>query len=163
MAQHRGRRRAAGPRAHRDGGLRGFETKRPGELSGGMRQRVGSARALAVEPRVLLMDEPFGAVDEQTRRLLQEELLSIWERQRMTVVFITHSMEEAVLLGDRVVSMSARPGQIAEIVPVPLARPRSSDIGAVERSADYVELTAHLWNRLRDMHAEHRRPSTVAS
>jgi NitT/TauT family transport system ATP-binding protein len=130
-------------------GLGGFETKRPGELSGGMQQRV--------EPRVLLMDEPFGAVDEQTRRLLQEELLTIWERTRTTVVFITHSMEEAVLLGDRVVLMSARPGQIAEIVPVPLDRPRSSDVGGLERSREYVEITAHLWDRLREMHAEHGR------
>lgn len=138
-------------------GLAGFETKRPGELSGGMQQRVGLARALAVEPSVLLMDEPFGAVDEQTRRLLQEELLAIWERNRITVVFITHSMEEAVLLGDRVVLMSARPGQIAEIVDVPLARPRSSDVSGLGRAAEYVEITAHLWERLRDMHAEHGR------
>jgi ABC-type nitrate/sulfonate/bicarbonate transport system ATPase subunit len=138
-------------------GLDGFATKRPGELSGGMQQRVGLARALAVEPRVLLMDEPFSAVDEQTRRLLQEELLTIWERTRLTVVFITHSMEEAVLLGDRVVLMSARPGRIAEIVPVPLARPRSRDVGGVERSKDYVEITAHLWERLREMHQEHGR------
>jgi NitT/TauT family transport system ATP-binding protein len=137
-------------------GLGGFETKRPGELSGGMQQRVGIARALAVEPEVLLMDEPFGAVDEQTRRLLQEELLAIWEANRLTVVFITHSMEEAVLLGDRVVLMSARPGQIAEIVDVPLSRPRSSDVGGLERSREYVEITAHLWERLRDMHDEHR-------
>jgi NitT/TauT family transport system ATP-binding protein len=144
-------------------GLGGFENKRPGELSGGMQQRVGLARALAVEPRVLLMDEPFGAVDEQTRRLLQEELLAIWERTRTTVVFITHSMEEAVLLGDRVVLMSARPGQVSEIVPVPLARPRSSDVGSLERSRDYVEITAHLWERLRDMHDEHGRVDKAAS
>ncbi|WP_051580353.1 ABC transporter ATP-binding protein [Pseudonocardia acaciae] len=136
-------------------GLSGFETKRPGELSGGMQQRVGIARALAVRPQVLLMDEPFGALDEQTRRLLQEELLSIWEEHRLTVVFITHSMEEAVLLGDRVVLMSARPGRIAEIVPVPLDRPRSRDLGALERSGHYVEVTAYLWDRLRDMHEEH--------
>lgn len=137
-------------------GLAGFENKRPNELSGGMQQRVGIARALAVEPQILLMDEPFGAVDEQTRRLLQEELLAIWEQTRLTVVFITHSMEEAVLLGDRVVLMSARPGRIAEIVDVPLERPRSTDIGGLERSTEYVEITAHLWDRLRDMHDEHR-------
>jgi NitT/TauT family transport system ATP-binding protein len=142
-------------------GLDGFEKKRPGELSGGMQQRVGLARALAVDPQILLMDEPFGAVDEQTRRLLQEELLSIWESTRLTVVFITHSMEEAVLLGDRVALMSARPGQIAEIVPVPLERPRSSDVHALERSTQYVELTAYLWDRLRDMHEEHRRGATA--
>lgn len=137
-------------------GLGGFATKRPHELSGGMQQRVGLARALAVEPQVLLMDEPFGAVDEQTRRLLQEELLAIWEQTKLTVVFITHSMEEAVLLGDRVVLMSARPGRIAEIVDVPLTRPRSSDISGLERSTEYVEITAHLWDRLREMHDEHR-------
>lgn len=144
-------------------GLAGFESKRPGELSGGMQQRVGLARALAVQPGVLLMDEPFGAVDEQTRRLLQEELLAIWEKNRVTVVFITHSMEEAVLLGDRVVLMSARPGQIAEIVDVPLERPRSSDVGGLERSREYTEITAHLWDRLRDMHEEHGRVEGAAS
>jgi NitT/TauT family transport system ATP-binding protein len=135
-------------------GLKGFENKRPAELSGGMQQRVGIARALAVEPQVLLMDEPFGAVDEQTRRLLQEELLGIWERSQLTVVFITHSMEEAVLLGDRVVLMSARPGRIDEIVEVPIARPRSRDFDALERSKDYAEISAHLWHRLRAMHEE---------
>lgn len=144
-------------------GLAGFESKRPNELSGGMQQRVGIARALAVEPQILLMDEPFGAVDEQTRRLLQEELLAIWEQTRLTVVFITHSMEEAVLLGDRVVLMSARPGRIAEIVDVPLARPRSTDIGGLERSKEYVEITAHLWDRLRDMHDEHRAAAKATS
>jgi NitT/TauT family transport system ATP-binding protein len=144
-------------------GLGGFETKRPNELSGGMQQRVGIARALAVEPQILLMDEPFGAVDEQTRRLLQEELLHIWEQARVTVMFITHSMEEAVLLGDRVVLMSARPGRIAEIVEVPLQRPRSSDIGGLERSKEYVEITAHLWDRLREMHDEHRAHTAAAT
>lgn len=144
-------------------GLGGFETKRPNELSGGMQQRVGIARALAIEPQILLMDEPFGAVDEQTRRLLQEELLHIWEQTRVTVMFITHSMEEAVLLGDRVVLMSARPGRIAEIVDVPLQRPRSSDIGGLERSKEYVEITAHLWDRLREMHEEHRTHTAAAA
>lgn len=142
-------------------GLAGFENKLPGELSGGMQQRVGLARALAVEPRVLLMDEPFGAMDEQTRRLLQEELLSLWEEHRLTVVFITHSMAEAVLLGDRVVLMSARPGRIADIVPVDLPRPRSGDVGSLERSGRYTEITAYLWDRLREMHTEHRPVKTA--
>jgi NitT/TauT family transport system ATP-binding protein len=132
-------------------GLRGFENRLPGELSGGMQQRVGLARALAVDPSVLLMDEPFGALDEQTRRLLQEELLRIWEETPKTVVFITHSMEEAVLLGDRIVLMSARPGQVEEIIPVPLARPRSQQIDAVERSPEYTEISGRLWERLRSM------------
>jgi NitT/TauT family transport system ATP-binding protein len=121
-----------------------------------MQQRVGLARALAVRPKVLLMDEPFGALDEQTRRLLQEELLAIWERERVTVVFITHSMEEAVLLGDRVVLMSARPGRIEEIVDVPLSRPRSTNLDSVEGSAAFTEITQRLWSRLRDMQL-HRR------
>ena len=118
-------------------GLGGFESKRPNELSGGMQQRVGIARALAVEPKILLMDEPFGAVDEQTRRLLQEELLHIWEQTRVTVMFITHSMEEAVLLGDRVVLMSARPGRIAEIVAGvrPIIRRAASPTGAPASAA----------------------------
>jgi NitT/TauT family transport system ATP-binding protein len=137
-------------------GLSGFEKRYPTELSGGMQQRVGLARALAVKPQVLLMDEPFGALDEQTRRLLQEELLAIWEKERTTVVFITHSMEEAVLLGDRVVLMSARPGRIEEIVDVPLKRPRSSNVDSVEGSAAFTEITQHLWTRLRDMQVSRR-------
>jgi NitT/TauT family transport system ATP-binding protein len=132
-------------------GLRGFEKRLPGQLSGGMQQRVGLARALAVDPEILLMDEPFGALDEQTRRLLQEELLGIWEQTRKTVLFITHSMEEAVILGDRVVLMSPRPGQIDEIVNVPLSRPRSSVVDDIEGSAEFAEITADLWRRLRDM------------
>jgi NitT/TauT family transport system ATP-binding protein len=137
-------------------GLTGFEKRYPMELSGGMQQRVGLARALAVKPKVLLMDEPFGALDEQTRRLLQEELLAIWEKERTTVVFITHSMEEAVLLGDRVVLMSARPGRIEEIVDVPLKRPRSTNIDSVEGSAAFTEITQQLWTRLRDMQVTRR-------
>ena len=152
-------------------GLSGFEKRYPMELSGGMQQRVGLARALAVKPKVLLMDEPFGALDEQTRRLLQEELLAIWEKERTTVVFITHSMEEAVLLGDRVVLMSARPGRIEQIVDVPLARPRSSNVDSVEGSAAFTEITQQLWSRLREMQVtrrhkadgRHAEPTTTAT
>lgn len=135
-------------------GLSEFADRYPGELSGGMQQRVGLARALAVDPDVLLMDEPFGALDEQTRRLLQEELLFLWEKSPKTVVFITHSMEEAVLLGDRVVLMSPRPGRIEEIVEVSLERPRSKHIEDVETSEEFREVTGHLWARLRAMQTE---------
>ena len=130
-------------------GLSGFEHNLPGTLSGGMQQRVGLARALAVEPSVLLMDEPFGALDEQTRRLLQEELLRIWEARRITVVFITHSIEEAVILGDRVVVMTPRPGRIDDITDVPLGRPRANPAEYAAATRTVAELTAALWERLR--------------
>jgi NitT/TauT family transport system ATP-binding protein len=142
-------------------GLKGFERRLPGQLSGGMQQRVGLARALAVDPKILLMDEPFGALDEQTRRLLQEELLLIWEATRKTVIFITHSMEEAVLLGDRIVLMSPRPGRIVDIIDVPLARPRSAAVDAIEGSAEFAAITADLWHRLREM--QMFRPSTAGA
>lgn len=129
-------------------GLSGFERRYPRQLSGGMQQRVGLARALAVNPRILLMDEPFGSLDEQTRRLLQEELIRVWERDRKTVLFITHSMEEAVLLADRVILMTPRPGRIKEIIDVPLPRPRGPE---TERSPMFVEIKEHLWANLRDM------------
>ncbi len=132
-------------------GLRGFENRLPGELSGGMQQRVGLARALAVQPSVLLMDEPFGAVDEQTRRLLQEELLGIWERRRVTVVFVTHSIEEAVLLGDRVAVMTPRPGRIGELVTVPLERPRAAQKDTTAGSFALTELTNVLWEKLKGL------------
>ena len=132
-------------------GLTGFENRLPGELSGGMQQRVGLARALAVDPKILLMDEPFGSLDEQTRRLLQEELLQIWETTRKTVIFITHSMEEAVLLGDRIVLMSPRPGQVVEVTQVPLPRPRAAAVDQIEGSAEFAAITAQLWQRLREM------------
>jgi ABC-type nitrate/sulfonate/bicarbonate transport system ATPase subunit len=115
-----------------------------------MQQRVGLARALAVNPRILLMDEPFGALDEQTRRLLQEELLRLWEQERKTVVFITHSMEEAVMLGDRVMLMTPRPGRVKEMIAVPLQRPRSRD---VEKSSAFVDVKEYLWEQLRAMQA----------
>jgi NitT/TauT family transport system ATP-binding protein len=129
-------------------GLDGFERRLPKELSGGMQQRVGLARALAVDPQILLMDEPFGSLDEQTRRLLQEQLLRIWEQQRKTVIFITHSMEEAVMLGDRVMLMTPRPGRIKEMIDVPLKRPRGKD---VEKSGTFIEIREYLWDHLRSM------------
>jgi ABC-type nitrate/sulfonate/bicarbonate transport system ATPase subunit len=116
-----------------------------------MQQRVGLARALAVNPRILLMDEPFGALDEQTRRLLQEQLLQLWERERKTVVFITHSMEEAVMLGDRVMLMTPRPGKVKEMIDIPLTRPRPRDI---EKSPAFVEIKEYLWENLRAMQAQ---------
>jgi len=105
-------------------GLSGFEHCYPFQLSGGMQQRAGLARALAVNPSILLMDEPFGSLDAQTRETLQEELLRILEREPKTVLFVTHSVDEAILLGDRILVMTPRPGQVREILPVEIPRPR---------------------------------------
>jgi ABC-type nitrate/sulfonate/bicarbonate transport system ATPase subunit len=132
-------------------GLAGFERRLPKQLSGGMQQRVGLARALAVDPDILLMDEPFGSLDEQTRRLLQEQLIRIWEGNRKTVLFVTHSMEEAVLLGDRLILMCPRPGRVEEIIDIPLARPRGPE---TEKSPTFVDIKEHVWARLRAMQPE---------
>ncbi|MBM4260186.1 MAG: ABC transporter ATP-binding protein [Deltaproteobacteria bacterium] len=141
-------------------GLADFANHYPHELSGGMQQRAGLARALAVSPKILLMDEPFGAVDAQTRQLLQEDLLELWQRERKTVVFITHSMDEAVYLSDRVVVMTPRPGKIAEILEVPLPRPRIAD--DVRRDAKFVDLTNYIWDSLKkNMENGHRGPRSA--
>ena len=134
-------------------GLTDFENHYPHELSGGMQQRAGLARALAVNPAILLMDEPFGAVDAQTRQLLQEELLELWQRERKTVIFVTHSMDEAVYLSDRVVVMTPRPGKVAEILDVPLSRPRVSE--EVRRDARFVDLTNYIWESLKHAMENH--------
>ena len=109
-------------------GLRGFELSYPAELSGGMRQRVGIARVLIMQPQVLLMDEPFGSLDAQTRMLMQELLLQVWERHHQTVLFITHDIEEALLLADRVCVMTARPGRIKKNIDVGIPRPRAIEV-----------------------------------
>lgn len=128
-------------------GLAGFERHYPRQLSGGMQQRVGLARALAVNPEILLMDEPFGALDAQTRRLLQEDLLALLQPAPHTVVFVTHSVEEAVLLADRVVVLTPRPGRVRDIVTIDLPRPRPPDVNLLPR---FSELTARLWRELKE-------------
>jgi|SRR5579859_4674321 len=128
-------------------GLAGFENLYPYQLSGGMQQRAGLARALVLNPQVLLMDEPFGALDAQTRELLQEELVRILEQDQRTMVFITHSIDEAIVLGDRIVVMSTRPGRIREILDVGLPRPRN--VAAARTSPRYAELRQHIWEELR--------------
>ena len=128
-------------------GLRRFAHHYPPQLSGGMRQRVGIARALANDPEILLMDEPLGALDAQTRIVLQEELLRLWEASRKTVLYVTHSIEEAVLLGDRVVLMTAHPGTNKAAFDVPLPRPRSLRTTA---EPEFGRLSFAIWEALRD-------------
>lgn len=125
-----------------------FAEHYPHELSGGMQQRVGLARALAVGPDILLMDEPFGALDAQTRQLMQEDLLRLWDQEKKTVIFVTHSMDEAAYLSDRVLVMDTHPGGVKEILDVPLSRPRDE---SARRQPEFSELTAHMWHELRGM------------
>jgi NitT/TauT family transport system ATP-binding protein len=129
-------------------GLTKFASYYPHQLSGGMKQRVSIARAFCNDPEILLMDEPFSALDAQNKVLLQEELLRIWEEHRKTVVFITHSVDEAVFLGDRVMVMTAQPGRVKAIVPIALPRPRN--IMALQKSPDYGELVHRIWSHLRE-------------
>ena len=130
-------------------GLAGFEDAYPAQLSGGMQQRVGLARALAVAPQVLLMDEPFASIDEQTRRLFQDDLLALWSEERKTVVFVTHSMEEAIYLSDRVVVLSPRPGRVHHVLDVPLPRPRET--ADVRATVEFTRLVDGLWKILRKL------------
>jgi NitT/TauT family transport system ATP-binding protein len=128
-------------------GLQGFETYYPRQLSGGMRQRVNLARALAVEPKILLMDEPFSALDAQTREIMQTELMRIWAEGRKTALFVTHQIDEAVFLSDRVFTFARRPGRIQEIVNIDLPRPRSL---AIKRSPKFVEYVDHIWGLIEE-------------
>jgi NitT/TauT family transport system ATP-binding protein len=128
-------------------GLEGFEHLYPFQLSGGMQQRAGLARALAVNPSVLLMDEPFGALDAQTRETLQGELQDILAREPKTVLFVTHSVDEAIALGDRILLLSARPGRVREIIDVDIPRPR--DIVEVRADDRAIKLRSYIWERLR--------------
>jgi NitT/TauT family transport system ATP-binding protein len=127
-------------------GLTGFWNYYPYQLSGGMKQRVGVARAFANDPEILLMDEPFASLDEQNKTLLQDELLRIWEETKKTVVFITHSIDEAISLGDRVIVMTNRPGRIKSIIPIRFGRPRR--MMELRKEAAYGELVYQVWQLL---------------
>jgi NitT/TauT family transport system ATP-binding protein len=128
-------------------GLEGFENYHPRQLSGGMRQRVNLARALAIDPEILLMDEPFAALDAQTREIMQAELLRIWERGQKTVLFVTHQIDEAVFLSDRVLVFARRPGRVQDEIKIALPRPRKLEI---KRTAEFVALVDRIWRMIED-------------
>jgi NitT/TauT family transport system ATP-binding protein len=128
-------------------GLEGFEDYHPRQLSGGMRQRVNLARALAIDPDILLMDEPFSALDAQTREIMQTELMRIWEQGRKTVLFVTHQIDEAVFLSDRVLVFARRPGRLQESVDITLPRPRALSI---KRTPEFVRYIDHIWRLIED-------------
>jgi len=128
-------------------GLAGFEHYFPRQLSGGMRQRVNLARALAVDPKILLMDEPFAALDAQTREIMQTELIRIWEQGRKTVLFVTHQIDEAVFLSDRVLVFARRPGRLREIVNIELPRPRALGL---KRTPEFVRYVDHIWSLIEE-------------
>ena len=128
-------------------GLEGFEHYHPRQLSGGMRQRVNLARALAIDPEILLMDEPFSSLDAQTREIMQTELMRIWEKGRKTVLFVTHQIDEAVFLSDRVLVFARRPGRLRENVRIDLTRPRAL---AMKRTPEFVRYVDHIWRLIED-------------
>jgi NitT/TauT family transport system ATP-binding protein len=132
-------------------GLTGFEDRHPGELSGGMQQRVNLARALVIDPEVILLDEPFAALDAQTREQMQTELLRVWDATKKNAVFITHQISEAVYLADRVVVMSGRPGRVKAIVPVPIARPRPA---SARRDPQMFEIESQIAGLIDGAHVE---------
>jgi NitT/TauT family transport system ATP-binding protein len=128
-------------------GLSGFERNFPHELSGGMRQRANLARALTVNPELLLMDEPFAALDAQTREIMQQELLRIWNADRKTVIFITHQIDEAIYLADRVIVFTVRPGRVKTIIPIPFQRPRAL---AIKRTPEFVSYVDRVWKLIEE-------------
>jgi NitT/TauT family transport system ATP-binding protein len=151
----KGERKAISDRFIKLVGLEGFENCFPHELSGGMKQRVAIARALAYDPDVLLMDEPFAAVDAQTRETLQDELLRIWEETKKTIVFVTHSIDEAVYLGDRVAVFTTNPGAVREVVKIDLPRPRRNS--EIRTSAEFGWIRHKIWELLQNHPVESRR------
>jgi NitT/TauT family transport system ATP-binding protein len=139
-------------------GLEGFGSHYPYQLSGGMQQRVNLARALAIEPSLMLLDEPLGALDAQTRELMQAELLRIWKETGQTIIFVTHDIDEAVYLADRVVVMSARPGRICDIVNIDLPRPRPLEI---KRSPEFLAYESNIWKKISNEHIENRMKEVI--